>query len=77
MSAQPPAGPRLAAAPVRRSRSAPAPTAPSRLARGLLPRTRTRPLKRTEPAVSPAPRVGPAPRYFRPDRLVPLRSFSF
>jgi hypothetical protein len=69
--------PRLAAAPARRSPSAPTPLAPSLLARGMLPCIRTRLRKRTEPAAGPALGVGPEPRCSCPDRLVLLRSCSF
>jgi hypothetical protein len=80
MSAQPPAGPpRLAAAPVRRSRFAPASLALNLLARGLLPCTCTRLRNRAEPANGRTLPLAPAdaPVQFRPDRLVPLLSFSF
>jgi hypothetical protein len=77
MSAQPPAGPpRLAAAPVRRSRSAPAPLALNLLARGLLPCTRTHLRNRAEPAAGRTLPLTPAdtPVQFRPDlRVLQLR----
>jgi hypothetical protein len=73
MSAQPPAGPpRLAAARVRRSRSAPVPLAFNLLARGLLPCTRTRLQNRAEPATGRTLPLAPAdaPVQFRPDLWV-------
>jgi hypothetical protein len=77
ISAQPPAGPpSLAAAPVRRSRPAPAPLAFNLLARGLLPCTRTRLRNRAKPATGRTLPLAPvdAPVRFRPDlRVLQLR----
>jgi hypothetical protein len=77
MSAQPPAGPlRLAVAPVRRSRSTPTPLALNLLARGLLPRPRTRLRNRAEPATGRTLPLASAdvPVQFRPDlRVLQLR----
>jgi hypothetical protein len=73
MSAQPPAGPpRLAAAPVHRSRLAPTSLALNLLARGLLPCTRTRLQNRAEPATCRTLPLAPAdaPVQFRPDLRV-------
>jgi hypothetical protein len=50
-------------------RNAPAPLAPSLLARDLLPHLRTRSPKQAGPAAGPTLRVEPAPRCFCPDRL--------